>query len=405
MKFSAVKKRQVKEIAAQSLLAFLDSVSPVNGLTSNSQRYVKWSDINMYFDGMADPYKVFSFRLPGENGSAVTYSMSTAELMKIDRAGYQSAQSELSAIISELQDAGIISNENPWRNATFTGYLNLDRPNMLLSDMPANNDVFIPNPQQKLEGMAVPSRMEPAYVTPRVFDRNALPDNAILAYIERIYAAVGNLHNAANCNPALSPAVHSAMNRLGFTRDLFASMDATASDPLVPKTPGIPENIVRRGAWSDNRYFGDVRSDRSVVYSNKNAYLPDLGAANDSRVPNIYRNGPIGNSTTRFINPCFPEYLSPIHCVKLPSVGAPATAGFTVVGRSDPRYRLALSQRRPIFTFSDQCILSINEHFARPSASYPGSNGNVFSEVNYVGTLASFTNSHSRTDETNGPYG
>jgi hypothetical protein len=402
--------KDLKKIGARTFLAFLDSVSPVNNLTSSSQRILNWGEADMWFDGMADPYKVFSFDMPNVNGGRTNYRMSTAELMKIDRAGYEAARGELSNMLSEMQEAGILSIENPWnRDNTVADYMSLANPKSFLTDYPFKNDVYTANITEKVEGMAVPTTlMSPAYLTPRVFDRAALPDDMFIRYIERIYTAVHMMHVAANCNPSLSPAVHIALNRLGSTEAVFAAMDNTARSPLVPKTQNIPEAEVLRGAWADNRYFGDMGSERSICYSNKNAYLPMLGNPRDTRVPNLYRTGDLHDGrNTRFVNPAFPEYLTPIHCVKLPAAGMSPSAGFTIVGMSDVRYKLALSQRRPLWTFADQCTISIPSGVVRPGAPYEGS-GNLYSQFAswiYDGDLASWRNEGSRIDETNGPYG
>jgi hypothetical protein len=309
-----------------------------------------------------------------------------------------------------MQEAGILSIENPWnRDNTVADYMSLANPKSFLTDYPFKNDVYTANITEKVEGMAVPTTlMSPAYLTPRVFDRAALPDDMFIRYIERIYTAVHMMHVAANCNPSLSPAVHIALNRLGSTEAVFAAMDNTARSPLVPKTQNIPEAEVLRGAWADNRYFGDMGSERSICYSNKNAYLPMLGNPRDTRVPNLYRTGDLHDGrNTRFVNPAFPEYLTPIHCVKLPAAGMSPSAGFTIVGMSDVRYKLALSQRRPLWTFADQCTISIPSGVVRPGAPYEGS-GNLYSQFAswiYDGDLASWRNEGSRIDETNGPYG
>jgi len=133
-----------------------------------------------------------------------------------------------------------------------------------------------------------------------------------------------------------------------------------------------------------------------------------LGNPRDTRVPNLYRTGDLGDgANTRFVNPAFPEYLTPIHCVKLPAAGMSPSAGFTIVGMSDVRYKLALSQRRPLWTFADQCTISIPSGVVRPGAPYEGS-GNLYSQFAswiYNGDLASWRNEGSRIDETNGPYG
>lgn len=411
-----IRHKDLKQIGARTFLAFLDSISPVNNLTSSSQRIINWGEADMWFDGMSDPYKVFSFDLPNSNGGRTNYRMSTAELMKIDRNGYEAAKGELSNILSEMQESGILSIENPWnRDNTVSEYASLANPKSFLNDYPFRNDVYIANPTEKVEGMAVPTTMmSPAYLTPRVFDRAALPDDMFIRYIERIYTAVHMMHVAANCNPSLSPAVHIALNRLGSTEAVFAAMDNTARSTLVPKTEGIPESEVLRGSWADNRYFGDMGSERSRIYSNKNAYLPQLGNPRDTRVPNLYRDGSINDgSTTRFVNPTFPEYLTPIHCVRLPPAGMSASAGFTIIGMSDARYRLALSQRRPLWTFSDQCTLTIAGNFegthyvAKPGNAYPGS-GSLYSQwtpMEYTGDLSRWRNEVSRLDEQRGPYG
>jgi len=255
---------------------------------------------------MADPYKVFTFDMPDGNGGRQTYRKSTAELLKIDRATFDAGRNELSSILSELQQANIISIENPWtRDNTVAEYMSLSSPKSYLTDYPFTNDVYTPNVTQRIEGMAVPTAsMSPAYLTPRVFDRAALSDEAFTRYIERIYTAAHMMHLGANCNPSLSPAIHIALNRLGSTQAVFAAMDNTARSPLVPKTPGIPESEVLRGAWSDNRFFGDMGSERSKIYSNKNAYLPDLGNPRDTRITNLYRTGDLHDGrNTYFVNP------------------------------------------------------------------------------------------------------
>lgn len=405
-----MKARDAESIAARSYLSLLDVLTPIRGLTNAGERRINWRDAGMYFDGMADPYKVFSFTYTDASGKRITTNLSTGELLKIDRAGYEAGRNELSSILSELQTAGIVSTENPWTAGALAEYGHLGAPSEMLSSFPYTNDVFFADPNEKIEGIAVPRSVTAVYLTPAVFDKRVFSDDAAIRVMERIYAAVTLMHTSANCNPTVSPVVHMALNRLGTTAPMFAAMDATAMDPLVPKTSGIIERDVLRGAWSDNRFFGDPAGDRGIVYSNKNYYISGLGNARDTRVPDISRTGSIfDGDTTRFVNPCFPEALRPIHFATLPSAGAPPTSGLMVSGPFDARWKFSLSERKPLWTFADQGIAAPRRSGVGFGGSYPGS-GNLYSQWSINNefvdaSFASWRNTVSRTDETRGPYG
>jgi hypothetical protein len=338
--------RQWRELGTFTYRALLDSVSPIRGV-SGSLRSINWGNAGRYFEGMSDPYKQFEISYRGEDGKNVTVKKSTAELMLIDKSGYAQAQNTLSQILSNLEQSGIISTTDTLPDQ----YRKLKSPDKLLTDYPFTDDVYTPDANKKIEGISIPKATQKMFLTPKAFDARVFPTDKLIEVIEAIYVQVAALHHSANCNASLSPSVNIAINRLGNYTQLFANLDNCASDPLVPKSARVPQAELLRGCWADNKFYGDNRSDASMVYSNKNLYLPGLGNPNDSRVPDIYRTG--DGQNRRHVNPVFPEYLRPVHFVGLPNAGASANAGFMVNGRSDFRWLMSARQRRSVWTFSN----------------------------------------------------
>ena len=349
---SARQKREARIVGSHIFRAFLESISPARGFSFGEQR-INWKIAKNYFEGMADPYKSFEFTFPGPDGKSVTVSKSTAELMKIQQSGYAQAQNELSRILSDLESQGIISGNNQLpENAPE----HIRNPSSLLSEYPFTNDVYFPDPLRKIEGMAIPRGLSPMYLTPKAFDAGLVPSRVISEAIVSIYTAVAALHRSANANVSLSPAVSIATTRLGSTANMFNTLDNAARSPLVPKSARVPEMELLRGCWADNKYYGDVGSDRSLVYSNKNVYLPGLGEMNSTRVPDIYRTGD-GNQRI-YVNPMFPEYLRPIHAISLPQPGMRADSGLVVAGQSDYRWVKSLESRSQLWSLQSVCQLT-----------------------------------------------
>lgn len=306
----------------------------------------------MYFGNMADPYKLFQFRIPDGKGGFNSVELSTAQLMKIDQSGYIESQNALRSILSSLETAGIISTVNPWSQpGTQTlpvEYQHLSEPDKLLTEYPFRNDVYRHDSARKVEGVAVPRNVVPVWVTQKVFDRASFSDEALTSVMTDILTHIRLMHGAANANAMCSPSVSIAVNRLGYTDRLFRNLDETAKSPFVPKSArGVPEMDQLRGAWADNRFF---------QYSDKNAYLPNLGAAGRTLIPDILRNGENGARGTRYVNPAFPEFLRPIHFARFADSGSEPTAGFVITGLSDRIYRLSILNRRPVYTFSDVAV-------------------------------------------------
>lgn len=318
---------------------------------------LKWDGAKLYFEGLEDPFKVFEFTVPDGSGGTKRISQSTAQLLKIEQASLEQARNELISQLQGLIDAGIVSERNPWEGPGTAqvpnGYSHLKDPSSLLTAYPFTNDVFMPDTTRKIEGMAVPAPCSPMYLTPKAFDPVAFPTDAMFAASSALLTAIKLVHNACNANPAVSPAVNIALNRLGYTETMFRAMDAQAAIDVVPKRRGIPEIEVNRGAWSDNRFFGDPANGATEAYSNKNAYLPELGAFDQSAVSDIMRNGEQSSRTTRFINPAFPEWFRPLHLAAIAPAGSRPDAGFVLQGQTDQIYRLSASRRRAVFTFSD----------------------------------------------------
>lgn len=338
---------------------------------------------------MSDPYKRFKFNVPKVGGGTTEVEKSTAELMSIEQSGYLNARQEIGNILSILEGAGIVSTSNPWEGEGAArlpnGYAHLARPSELLTAYPFTNDVYKPDVNKRIEGVAIPKDSPAMYVTGKVFDPRVFPDSRMTLVMEELLTQIRLLHGSCNANAMMSPAVHIALNRLGFTDTMFAAMDKTATSNLVPKsTTGriLPE--VLRGAWADNRFFS---------YSNKNAYLPNLGAPDRTIIPDIFRDGPYGDSTTNFVNPTFPEWFRPIHFAGLAPVGSYANAGFIIQGTSDRIWMKSLRERTPVFTFSDVSSIGIDGNGMvryNTSAYWNGSSGTPPMEV-YGSRLDSFS--------------
>lgn len=321
---------------------------------------MSWVGANRYFEGLDDPYRQFVFRVPDGQGGFRTVSKSTSEIMFIQQSGYQGAQNELRSMLDSLINNGILSDTNPWGQQGGAqcpnAYRHLMEPEKLLTAYPFTNDCYMPDSTVRIEGMAVPKGVKPVYVTAKVFDRNAVTDEFIMTFCTEILTYVRLLHGSANANAMMSPAVSIALNRIGYTETMFVAMDKTASMPLVPKlSTGRPQSEVLRGAWSDNRFFGSP--DAGVIYSNKNAYLPNLGAPDRTIIPDIYRDGPMGASTTRYVNPTFPEFFRPMHFARIADSGSAADAGFMIEGVSSQPWRWSLRNRRPLWTIADQATI------------------------------------------------
>lgn len=357
--------REWRELGTFAYRELLQSVSPIRGV-SGSLPSINWRQNARYFEGMADPYKVFEINYVDADGKSITAKKSTAELMLIDRAGYMQSQDELSRIISDLENQGIISQTDQLGDSRFA----FKQGAKLITEYPFTNDVYKPDPLKRYEGMAVPKLSSNLYLTPKAFDRAQLPDTKVIEVLESIYTAIASLHRSCNANPMLSPTVHIGMQRLGDNHVLFENLDNCARDPLVPKSGGnIPAMDQLRGAWADNRFFGDNGSGAGIVYSNKNSYLPGLGNFNDARVPEIARDGSETRNTTRYVNPLFPEWMQPIHFAKIAPPGSPATAGFTIQGPSDSRWMNSLRRRAPFWSLAGLFETTGYGITATPSAS------------------------------------
>lgn len=352
----ASKGRVAASVAALFLERLNQSLNPSVGY-SYAGKPLSWKGASLYFEGLSDPYKVFEFTVPDGHGGTMKVSKSTAQLLKIEQAGYIQGQNELRAILQGLIDGGVCTESNPWEGAGApqppNAYRHLKDPAALISDYPFTNDVYMPDMTRKTEGMAVPRRVSPMYLTPKVFDANAFPTDRMFAVSGAILTAIRLIHGSCNANAMMSPAVNIALNRLGYTDTIFRNMDLQAAADVVPKRTGIPAIEANRGAWADNRFFGDPSRTAAKVYSNKNSYLPQLGNLGDTHIENILRNGPQSSASTRFINPCFPEWFRPIHLATMAPGGSRPDAGFTLIGQTDPIYVAAANRRRPLFTFSD----------------------------------------------------
>lgn len=349
MKF---KGRDAVKIASLSYARFFQSLLPSVG-KSYAKSVVKWQGASTYFTGMSDPFKTFEVRLP--NGQVA--SKSTAELLKIQKGALDQSRNQLRSVLEGLKRNEIVSSSNPWLDprgyAIPQGYSHLATPDKLLTEYPFRNDVYQHDPLRKVEGLAVPNSVESLWVTHKVFNRSQFSDEAMTSAMVEILTCVKLIHNACNANAMMSPSVHIALNRLGFTDTMFARLDAQASEPVVPKRSGIPVREANRGAWSDNRFFGDPRYGAQYSYSNKNLYLPALGNLDQTSVPDVYRDGPQGEISTKFVNPCFPEWFRPIHFASLAPSGSSPDAGFMIEGNASEIYRMSLRNRGAVFSFSD----------------------------------------------------
>lgn len=347
--------RKSRDILKYVYMAGIDSLSPIRDVTAISGLRIDWGSAGSYFEGLEDPYKSFEITYTDANGREVRTSMSTAQLLKIQRDAYLTAQNNLSAILAGLQESGIVATRDSLAGSPglAAAYPHLRDAPSLLTSYPFTNDVYFPDMNAKVEGMAVPRGVQGMYLTPKAFNPSEFPTSALIETMEAIYTNVKMLHDAANANASLSPAVSIAMSRLGNTGTLFGNLDDCARDPLVPKNSRVPDIIQRRGAWADNRFFGDTAGNRTVVYSDKNTYMPGLGNFNDARVPEIYRDGPNGGGSTRYVNPTFPDYLFPLHFATLPPTASPTSAGFSISGPSDIRWMHSANLRRPMWTWNN----------------------------------------------------
>jgi len=343
---------------------------------------LKWDGAKLYFEGLEDPFKVFEFNVPDGSGGTKRISQSTAGLLKIEQASLEQARNTLIAEIQGLIDAGIVTEQNPWEGAGTSpvpnGYAHLKDPGSLLSAYPFQNDVYMPDITRKIEGMAIPVKCSPMFLTPRAFDPNVFPSDRMFAVSGALLTAIKMVHNACNANAAMSPAVNIALNRLGYTDTFFAAMDAQAAMNVVPKRTGIPALEANRGAWADNRFFGDPNAQANAIYSNKNSYLPQLGALDQTSIQDIRRDGPQSSASTNFINPAFPEWFRPIHFADIAPAGSRPDAGFTLYGQTDPIYRASADRRRPLFTFSD---------VFETDGNTLGVPGGVFRQDSWIGSM------------------
>lgn len=356
-------RRDFAEIGAFTARRLLQSLAP-----SNRRPAVKRLSLDIggrYFENMSDPYQVFTFNVPDGRGGMIQVKKSTADIMLIEQRSYVAAQQALASVLEGLENAGIIS-PTPDGFEAPTGLrsvpMHLRDASALLTAYPHTNDVYFPDTTRRIEGMAVPKGVAPMYLTWKAMNPEHCSDETIIGAMTEILSAVRLLHGAANANAMMSPAVHIAINRLGYTDYMFSQLDAAADSPLVPKmSTGRPRAEILRGAWSDNRYYNTQSSlYNPPVYSDKNLYVPAMGAK-DAVGIELYRDGPMGARTTKYANPCFPEWFKPVHFADFAASGSAPSAGFIVQGSSDWLWLRSIRTRRAAWSFADTGELTARE--------------------------------------------
>lgn len=235
-----------------------------------------WGYANSLFENLGDPW--YSYNFVGSDGQV--HSLSTAELLKLNRVEWNEAQTELRNLLSELTTANMISDTPSPFFATrpdgeplpmgvcdplvqgFDRRMNSEvGMKSILSTFPWNTDVFALGP---VDGSPpIPRGFSAKYITQNLINKTTMSDDHFVDVINRAVSIINRLHAAANANPALSPAVFIALNPSNF-QPIFdftsqVSSQAFATNSRLSSFPCADRSNNWRGKlWLSMRSNDDV---------------------------------------------------------------------------------------------------------------------------------------------------
>jgi len=227
---------------------YADNVLQILGCSPgrmSSTLRLDWNAANTLFENLGDPFHEYQFTGP----DGTFHSLSTAELLKIDKVSWIAARGEVSQILTELLEGGFLSREpvQPLlaQPRGFTSPQGVTEPILqgfdsrfaspgdILGVFPFTKDIFHGDSPP---GAVLPRNFKPVYVTQKMVDITQFTDDMANSFIDRSVRAINSLHNAANSNPAFSPAVYMATTPSDFSR------------------------VYEFNSFLSNRYFGEMRS-------------------------------------------------------------------------------------------------------------------------------------------------